>query len=202
MSSILIVDDDQDLKDTYVAVFQQAGFTVLSAADGVQGLALAKQHKPDIIFTGISMPELTGFELMEKLKTNRETAVIPVIIFSHLGRDEDREKAHALGAKAFVIKGITSPKEVKELVQTILGRKLFQVVIDPNKLDAEWLKQELGLSGEMILELFLGAKGLDENQFEAHFVGKGGVSKARAQKQGDASDFSKILRDMESEIDN
>lgn len=67
MHSILIIDDDDYLRRLYVEVFRQAGFQVIDAKDGAEGLAMTHLHKPDIIFTGIMMPNLTGFEMMRKL---------------------------------------------------------------------------------------------------------------------------------------
>ena len=64
MSSILIVDDEKYLRNLYVEVFTQAGFTVFSVQDGAEGLKLALEHRPDIIFTGIMMPHLTGFQMI------------------------------------------------------------------------------------------------------------------------------------------
>ncbi len=172
MNKILLVDDDNYLRGLYAAVFKEAGFIVFEGKDGQEGLNLVNKVKPDVIFTGIMMPNLTGFELIRKLKGSLETGSIPVIVSSHLGRIEDRMQAEKLGAKAFVVKGTISPKQVVTLVHDILeakvAQKKFRVVIDPDKLDGPALRQELKAKGPITLEL---APGIDDGT-EAGFWAK------------------------------
>lgn len=155
-SKILVVDDDDFLRSIYVEDFTQAGFEVLEAKDGLEGLNLATASKPDAVFTGIIMPNMTGFELIQAIKKNVTTANIPFVVFSHLGREEDRQKAQELGAKAFFIKGQNSPKEIADFVKNILTQKekIFKVAVDLNQLDAQnLLKQSGSKSGALTLEL-------------------------------------------------
>lgn len=162
MATILIVDDDSYLRGIYAEVFEEAEFKVLQAENGVEGLDLALKNKPDIIFTGIMMPKMTGFEMINQLRTSASMSNVPVVISSHLGREEDRKKAEDLGVKAFVIKGQISPKEVVNLVGNIVSDQIFQVEIDSDKLDGQRLKEILGIKGDIILELspaVSGAKG-------------------------------------------
>ena len=102
---ILIIDDDDTIRESYALKFRQEKFEVISAKDGVEGLDLAHKEKPDIIFTGIIMPRMTGFELMGALSKEVSTSEIPVVISSHLGRKEDDQRAKELGAKDFIIHG-------------------------------------------------------------------------------------------------
>lgn len=150
---ILIIDDDEFLRDVYLRVFQNAGFEVFAAEDGAEGLAVATKEHPEIIFTGIMMPNMSGFELMKQLKSRPDASAIPVVISSHLGREEDRKEAGKLGAKAFVIKGLISPKEVVNLISDILEKQIFKVVVDQEKLDGKILSQKLKTQGPMIFEL-------------------------------------------------
>lgn len=122
MKKILVVDDDIAQRDFYIEFFKQKGFEVLSAEDGLAGLEKALKEKPDLVFTGIIMPRMDGFELIKNLRTNAVTAKTPVILFSHLGREEDRVKAEKLPGVVFMIKGMDGPKVILEKIQELIGK--------------------------------------------------------------------------------
>lgn len=201
---ILIVDDDDFLRGIYVEVFRNAGFDVTGAKDGAQGLDLANKDEPEIIFTGIMMPHMTGWQLIEKIRKQETTRHIPVIISSHLGRQEDREHSEQLGAKAFVVKGKISPKDVVNLVLEILeGRNVIRVAVDSTKLDAKVLRDRFGTSGPLVLELTRKVEGAP-NEFVARVVSDGshnigGVSKL-GESSSDKGEIDKILKDLESKL--
>src|SRR3989344_4166420 len=127
---ILIVDDDDFSRSILVNTFKMANFDVLEAKDGLEGLNTTVKEKPQIVITGISMPNMNGFELLKILKGNVETSSIPVFLFSHLGREEDRQKGEELGARAFLVKGIVSPKEMVDLIKGTLEGTSYQVEIE------------------------------------------------------------------------
>lgn len=144
---ILVVDDDEPTRRMYVNVFKNAGFEVIEAVDGLEGLEKATKENPDVIFTGIIMPRMDGFSMMESLKKTVPTADIPVIISSHMGREEDRQKANVLGARYFIIRDFTTPKEVVEKVKSLfLEGKEYRLEISTASLDAQKLAQDLGLN--------------------------------------------------------
>jgi CheY-like chemotaxis protein len=122
MKKILVVDDDATQHDFYVQFFKQKGLTVIEAEDGLAGLELALKEKPDVVFTGIIMPRMDGFEFIRNLRTNAVTAKTPVIMFSHLGREEDRAKANKLSDVTFMIKGMDGPKVIFEKVEEYIGK--------------------------------------------------------------------------------
>lgn len=136
---ILIVDDDQTQREIYVEAFKTEGYEVFQADDGLEGLNMAKEHKPDILFTGIMMPQMDGFELMQMLRTNVETARIPVCFFSHLGREEDRLKGEKLGANHFFIKGVDSPREIVNKINELFTQKNYKVKLDKTVPDVQRL---------------------------------------------------------------
>lgn len=139
---ILIVDDDEDNVRLLRAAFQEAGLEVMSAFDGVEGLDLATKHVPDVIITGIIMPRMSGFEMMRNLKNNVPTANIPVLVYSHLGREEDRVEAQALGARDFLVRGLVTPHGVIERAQKLLSRgKAFYVEFDPQRADGRVIQE-------------------------------------------------------------
>lgn len=139
---ILIVDDDEDNVRLLRSAFQEAGLEVMSAFDGIEGLDLATKHIPDVIITGIIMPRMSGFEMMRNLKNSVPTANIPVLVYSHLGREEDRIEAQNLGAKDFLVRGLITPHNVIERAQKLLSRgKSFYLEFDPQRADARPLQE-------------------------------------------------------------
>ncbi|MBI2355743.1 MAG: response regulator [Candidatus Doudnabacteria bacterium] len=124
MKKILVVDDDLEQRDLYVELFRSNGFEVIPAADGLDAWQkISPADRPDLVFTGIDMPRMDGFELIKNLKNNPATALTPVIIFSHLGRDEDREKAGKLMETYFMVKGYDGPNDILAKVKELLDDK-------------------------------------------------------------------------------
>ena len=143
---ILIVDDDDMMRDTYVKKFEESGFVVTGAKDGLEALEAISEDTPDVVFTGIIMPRMSGFDLIENLRKNVKTSRLPVIISSHLGRKEDLEKARELGALDFIIKDEISLDDAVERVKRVLGQRfIYQVAIDKTKFDARSLAEALGI---------------------------------------------------------
>lgn len=175
---ILIVDDDNNTREVYVDVFKGAGFDIIEAKDGIEGLDIATKEIPDVIFTGIIMPRMDGFDMMESLKKNVATANIPIFICSHMGREEDQQRANVLGAKGFYVRDFTTPREVVKKIKTFLsGGKIYKMDFSESNLDAKQLARDLSIddnfqcfecSEKMVLELGL-IKG-KERIFEARFV--------------------------------
>lgn len=139
---ILIIDDDESSVQMLRRSFAEAGFEVMVGFDGVEGLDLATKHMPDVIFTGIIMPRMSGFEMMRNLQNNVTTAKIPVIVYSHLGREGDKTTAKELGVRDFLVRGITTPNEIIERVrQAVTPGRTFYVAIDPAIGDAKALHE-------------------------------------------------------------
>lgn len=178
-TKILIVDDDVMTREMYVNVFKQSGYEVLEAGDGVDGLDVASRELPDVIFTGIIMPRMSGFEFMEALRKAVATSKIPVVISSHIGREEDQQRANMLGAKDFIMRDMVTPREVVDRIGRLFvqeGEK-YRLQFDANAADAQKLVSELAFSqgfqcmecGErLILDLTL--RNPKERLFEAKFI--------------------------------
>ncbi len=140
---ILVVDDDEDSRHFYREVFKKANFSVLTAKDGLDGLDAAMRERPDLIFTGIIMPRMDGFELIKNMRSNVATALIPVVMFSHLGREEDKRRAQELGVRDFIVRSIIPPKEIVDRVKTILGtHNAYRLSFDATAGDAARLAKD------------------------------------------------------------
>lgn len=175
---ILLVEDDANLRSMYANLFKESNFDVIEAEDGLDGLDKATANIPDVIFTGIVMPKMDGFSMMEALKKNVTTANIPVLISSHMGREEDRQRANMLGARHFIIKGFTAPREVVGKVKEIFtGGKEYRVDINNFSMDGQKLAQDLGLNNnfqcmecndKMIIKLT--SEGTKEESMKANII--------------------------------
>ncbi len=159
--TIAIVDDDVDTLEMYANIFEIAEYNVIRASDGLEALSVIGNHTPNLIFTGIVMPRMDGFAMMEALKQNSRTADIPVVINSHLGREADRKRAEELGAKDFIVRGFTSPREALERIGALLLRSDYTFRFDSHDAEARKLVKDLGASNffvcprgqEMVLKL-------------------------------------------------
>ncbi len=141
---ILLVDDDLFIRGMYAELLRAEGFIVAEVDNGLEGLNLVEKEIPDLVFTGIIMPQMTGFELMEALRRNVKTASIPVVISSHLGRFDDQKKAFELGAKDFIYRGEVTPAEAVKRIKNILGEKIIYKVFLDEGGDALELAKFLG----------------------------------------------------------
>lgn len=174
---ILIVDDDDTIRSLYAEVFRRNGFEVTEAVDGVDGLDKATKNVPDIIFTGIVMPRMDGFGLIEALRKNAVTSGIPFAISSHMGREEDQKKAQELGAKDFITRDMVTPNEAVERIKAILELAEYKIKFYPDQLDAAKLARDMHFNekfrctnceGETVLALK--AKDIKDHEFSAKFV--------------------------------
>jgi two-component system, OmpR family, alkaline phosphatase synthesis response regulator PhoP len=116
-AQILIVEDEADLLDLYQTKLIQAGHQVLIARNGAEGLVMVERHQPDLILLDILMPKLDGYTMLKKLKADKATKNIPVIIFSNLTQKEEIEKGLKLGANDYIIKTNSTPTQLTERVE-------------------------------------------------------------------------------------
>lgn len=175
---ILLVDDDVEIREMYADIFRRDNFEVFEGNDGIEGLDIATKSNPDVIFTGVIMPRMDGFSMMAELKKNVSTSNIPVVISSHMGREEDQKKAKELGAKDFIVLNMTPPNQAVERIKALFAEGgTYQIEFNPYSLDAQKLAKDLGLSNDfqcmecdekMIMKLSL--SDARNKKFEAIFV--------------------------------
>lgn len=173
--TILIVDDDISSRRLYREVFQNENFAVLTAQDGLEGLDIAIREHPDLVFTGIIMPRMDGFELIRALRKNAATSKIPVVMYSHLGREEDKRKAQELGVKDFVVRSVVTPKEVVDRVRVYLGQaKSYLLEFDPIARDAAKLARDFNFPAYFECEqgkrMLIKLKPLNQEGDEVKFI--------------------------------
>jgi two-component system phosphate regulon response regulator PhoB/two-component system alkaline phosphatase synthesis response regulator PhoP len=123
-SKVLLVEDDKMLADMYVTKFSKEGMEILKADDGAKGLAMAKQHKPDLILLDIIMPKLDGFAVLRELKKDPDMSSTHILLLTNLGQSEDVEKGKQLGADDYFIKANHTPAEIVEKVKYLLINKM------------------------------------------------------------------------------
>ncbi len=104
MTTILVVEDDQDIRFLLSETVSDLGYDVLEAADGGTGLRRAIEQHPDVILLDVMMPVMDGFQVLAKLKEHAETHPMPVIMVSARGQEQDIMRAMRGGAWGFVIK--------------------------------------------------------------------------------------------------
>lgn len=120
MTKIAIVEDDPAIAQMYRFKFETEGFTVETAENGRLGLELAKSMKPDIILMDLMMPEMSGDEMLEKMRATAWGKHIKVVVLTNKGEQEIPPKVRDLGVSAVILKADMTPRQVAELVQSKL----------------------------------------------------------------------------------
>jgi twitching motility two-component system response regulator PilH len=103
-TTVLIVDDSRTVRRVMGIMLRQSGYRALEAADGAQGIALARRHKPNLIFMDVMMPDMDGFQATCKLQMDVQTQDIPVIIISGKRQATVQNWVEKTGAKGFMAK--------------------------------------------------------------------------------------------------
>ncbi len=117
---ILIVEDDRFLRRACEGSLRQRGFSVLTAADGEEGLRAAQAEKPDLVLLDMLMPKRSGMEVLRALKADPATRHIRVLILSNSSRDLDMHQVLSLGAVGYLVKANLSLQQLGDQVSRIL----------------------------------------------------------------------------------
>lgn len=120
MHTVLIADDEHNIRHILDFSLNAEGFDVLSAHTGEDALALAREHNPDLIILDVMMPGKGGIETCRTLKEDPQTAGIPVILLTARSSKADREAGEAAGANDYITKPF-SPQKVVDAVQGLLA---------------------------------------------------------------------------------
>lgn len=122
MAKVLVVDDEPNIVLSLEFLMQQAGFEVATALDGETALALVNETPPDLVLLDISLPGISGFEVLEQLRNQTAFKRLPIVMLTAHGREVEREKGLALGADDYITKPF-STRQLVEKVQALLSEK-------------------------------------------------------------------------------
>ena len=118
---ILIVEDDQDVRELYTEVLRDEGFEVAEAVDGQSGLAKVLEGTYDLLLLDIMLPKFDGLEVLKTIKEKAKVKGIPVILLTNLGREAIIKEGFSLGADGYLIKSEHTPEEVVDEVKKFFG---------------------------------------------------------------------------------
>jgi CheY-like chemotaxis protein len=122
MSKILLVEDDNNLREIYEARLQAEGYTIASAHDGEEALVIAKEQKPDLIISDVMMPKISGFEMLDILRNTDGLKDVKVIMLTALGQSEDQKRADLLGADHYLVKSQVTLEDIVKVAQDLLNK--------------------------------------------------------------------------------
>ncbi|MEF3691534.1 MAG: response regulator [Candidatus Moraniibacteriota bacterium] len=117
---ILIIEDDANLRGVLKEFFEEEKMIVKTASDGESGLIKLREFLPDVVLLDIILPKKDGYEIIKEIKSDEKIKDIPVILLTNLGGLNDIEKALALGATTYLVKGDYQVKEIVEKVKEVL----------------------------------------------------------------------------------
>ena len=117
----MLVEDDKSLRDIYNIRLAAEGYTTALASDGEEALSVVVQEKPDLIIADVMMPKISGFDMLDILRSQPETKNIKVIMMTALSSDDQRQRGEALGAEKYLVKSQVGIEDVVNAVHEVLG---------------------------------------------------------------------------------
>ena len=121
MSKIMLVEDDNSLREIYSIRLTAEGYVIVSAGDGEEALAMAVKERPDLILSDVMMPKISGFDMLDILRSTPETKDIKVIMMTALSSEDQRERGEHLGADRYLVKSQVGIEDVVNVVHEVLG---------------------------------------------------------------------------------
>ncbi len=123
MTKIMVVEDDQNLREIYSIRLTAENYEVVSAGDGEEALAIAVREKPDLILSDVMMPKISGFDMLDILRQTPETKDIKVIMMTALSSEDQRKRGEALGANRYLVKSQVGIEDVINAIHEVLTDK-------------------------------------------------------------------------------
>lgn len=121
MQKVLLVEDDNNLREIYEARLQAEGYQIVSAKDGEEALAVAKAEKPDLIISDVMMPKISGFEMLDIIRNTDGLKHVKIIMLTALGQSDDQQRASSLGADRYLIKSQVTLEDIVRVAHELLG---------------------------------------------------------------------------------
>lgn len=119
-SDILIIEDEQFLRNLLMKKLENSGFLVRGAFDGEAGMRAVEEKKPGLVLLDLLLPGMDGWEVLRRLKGDKRFQDIPVFIVSNLGEPSDIARGKKAGAVEYIIKAEYSPQQIVEKVSHVL----------------------------------------------------------------------------------
>lgn len=114
---ILLVEDDALLQEVLKTKMEKDGYVVVTTADGLEVLDLAKKHSPNLIVLDLIIPGIDGFTVLKQLKEDDTLSKIPVVVLSNLDKEDDVKSTIALGAREHIVKASTKIEDVMKAIK-------------------------------------------------------------------------------------
>ena len=121
-AKVAIIEDDQAISQMYRFKFEAEGYEVETAENGKLGLELIETMKPDIVLLDLMMPEMTGDEVLAKMRASAWGKDIKVVVLTNMGEQEIPESVKKLGVSHVILKAAMTPRQVAEVVKTELAK--------------------------------------------------------------------------------
>ncbi len=121
MTKILLVEDDKSLREIYGVRLLAEGYDIVSAGDGEEALAMAIKDRPALIVSDVMMPKISGFDMLDILRSTTETRDIKVIMMTALSSEDQRKRGESLGADRYLVKSQVGIEDVVRAVHEVLG---------------------------------------------------------------------------------
>jgi CheY-like chemotaxis protein len=121
MTKVLLVEDDKSLREIYGVRLLAEGYDIVSAGDGEEALAMAIKERPQLIVSDVMMPKISGFDMLDILRSTTETKAIKVIMMTALSSEDQRARGEALGADRYLVKSQVGIEDVVRTVHEVLG---------------------------------------------------------------------------------
>ncbi len=121
MTKILLVEDDKSLREIYGVRLLAEGYDIVSAGDGEEALAMAIKEKPELIVSDVMMPKISGFDMLDILRSTTETKNIKVIMMTALSSEDQRQRGEQLGADRYLVKSQVGIEDVVRTVHEVLA---------------------------------------------------------------------------------
>lgn len=120
MTKVMLVEDDKSLREIYSIRLVAEGYEVVSAGDGEEALAMAVKERPDLIVSDVMMPKISGFDMLDILRSTPETKDIKVIMMTALSSEDQRQRGESLGANKYLVKSQVGIEDVINAVHEVL----------------------------------------------------------------------------------
>jgi len=121
MTKIMLVEDDKSLREIYGVRLVAEGYEIISAGNGEEALALAVKDQPDLILSDVMMPKISGFDMLDILRSTPETKDIKVIMMTALSSEDQRTRGQALGANRYLVKSQVGIEDVVRTIHDVLA---------------------------------------------------------------------------------